>query len=179
MHESKSARHLFFASLTFSLGAAIGCTTYTLCSESAVLRLREILISWYARNGVFAPFASDMLIVLLVLLFCASSVGSPFILILDILFGFCLALKCSVILTNVLPISEPVALFLLDLASVLPVLRISSLGMMTSRCFTRLWRSGGKQVFDLHPIIRLIWLSLMALFILLPIRCLLSALILP
>ena len=179
MHESKSAQHLFLTSLAFSLGAAIGCTTGALCSEAAVLRLQESIIRWYAQNGAFAPFASDMLIVLLVLLFSVSSVGALFIPMLDVLFGFCLALQSSVILLNDLTITPKTGLILFNLASVLPVLRVSSLGIMTSRCFTRLWRSSGKQVFDLHPIIRLICLSLLVLFILLPIRCLFSVLILP
>ena len=166
----KSENCRYLASLAFLIGAAIALTTCVMCSEHALTVLGDSVALWYRNYGTLAPFAVDMLFVLLVLLFSVSTIGFLFVPILDCLFGFSVAFLDFILIKDGISFSPQYFFLLLDLAAVLPVLRISSLGLLSSLHVFRVWRSSGNRIYDLRPIIHSIWFSLMILFILLPLR---------
>ena len=177
MLDSNSGTHRYLSGLAFLLGAAIGCTTFALCSWQAVDRLQDFIRNWYTLNGILAPFAADIFMVALVLLFSTSVFGFFVVPVLDGVFGF----GASVVLLILCQASDtpwPLLRFLPGILSMLPILRVSSLGILVSLRIARLWRSSGKRSFDLHPINSAVWLSVLLLFFLLPMRYLIELLIL-
>ena len=170
MREENAGCRQFLCALSFLLGSSAGAAIGFLCSEKALIRMQTAVLQWYIATGPVSCFSAELTVCLLLLFFALSAIGRVCIPAVNCLYGAALSLY----LFSFINCSAEFAFFFSALSAVfssLPIIRLSILSEELSFQVFRLWRSSGARCFDLRRVTFRISLSLLTLFIIFLLRC--------